>query len=75
MMAQAASTLEMSQRASLYATMAKYIASHAYGPFLVATAPVALTAKNAHGPGLDASIPVASVVINPYWDKVWMGKS
>jgi peptide/nickel transport system substrate-binding protein len=74
MLARAASTFDQGQRARLYADIAKYVASQAYAPFLIATAPVAL-ASGAHGPGLTTSVPVPSVVISPYWDEAWIGKS
>jgi peptide/nickel transport system substrate-binding protein len=74
MMAQADSTLNASQRATLYANIAKYISSQAYAPFLVAVAPVSVTASDVHGPGLTTNIPVISTVITPYWDEAWIGK-
>jgi peptide/nickel transport system substrate-binding protein len=74
MMAQADSTLSASQRATLYANIAKYISSQAYAPFLVAVAPASVTASGVHGPGLTTSIPVISTVITPYWDEAWIGK-
>lgn len=48
-MAQAAATFDGTQRASMYANIARYIASRAYAPFPVATAPVAVTAKGCTG--------------------------
>jgi ABC-type transport system substrate-binding protein len=45
MMAQAASAFDAAQRARIYAKIAQYITSQAYAPLLVATAPVAVTAK------------------------------
>lgn len=74
MMAQAAATFDNSKRAALYENIAKYIASQAYAPFLVALAPAAVTVKGVYGPGLTSAIPVPSVVISPYWDEIWMGK-
>lgn len=74
MMAQANRTLNTAQRAADYHNIAKYIASQAYAPFLVAVAPVSVTASDVHGPGLSTSIPVISTVINPYWDEAWIGK-
>lgn len=74
MMATGAATFDSAQRAQIYANIAQYIASQAYAPFLVATAPVAVTAKGVYGPGLTSQIPVPSVVVSPYWDEVWMAK-
>jgi peptide/nickel transport system substrate-binding protein len=74
MMAQADSTLDPAQRAADYHNMAKYISDQAYAPFLVASAPVSVTASDVHGPGLSAQIPVISTVITPYWDEAWIGK-
>ena len=74
MMAQAAATFDAAQRARIYANIAQYITSQAYAPFLVATAPVAVTAKGVYGPGLTSDIPVPSVVVSPYWDQVWIVK-
>jgi peptide/nickel transport system substrate-binding protein len=73
MMAAAAATFDQGKRASMYASIARYIASQAYAPFLVAVAPVGVATRSAHGPGIDSPIPV-SVVIGPYWDQVWIGK-
>jgi peptide/nickel transport system substrate-binding protein len=75
MMAQAAATFDAAQRARIYANIAAYITSQAYAPFIVATAPVAVTAKGVYGPGLTSDIPVPSVVISPYWDQVWIAKT
>lgn len=74
MMAQAAATFDAAQRARLYANVAEYISSRWYAPFIVATSPVAVTAKGVYGPGLTSDIPVPSVVISPYWDQVWTAK-
>jgi peptide/nickel transport system substrate-binding protein len=73
MMAQAAATFDATQRAKIYANIAAYISSQWYAPFIVATAPVGVTAKGVYGPGLTSNIPVPSVVISPYWDQVWIG--
>lgn len=73
MMAQAAATFDAAQRAKIYANIAAYISSQWYAPFIVATAPVAVTAKGVYGPGLTSNIPVPSVVVSPYWDQVWIG--
>lgn len=75
MMAQANATFNAAQRGQIYANIAQYIAKQAYAPFIVAAAPVSVTAKGVHGPGLSSQIPVPSVVISPYWDQVWIGKS
>jgi peptide/nickel transport system substrate-binding protein len=74
MMAQADSTLNATQRATDYHNIAQYISSQAYAPFLVASAPVSVTASDVHGPGLTTQIPVISTVIVPYWDEAWIGK-
>jgi len=74
MMAQADRTLDATQRATDYHNIAKYISSQAYAPFLVASAPVSVTASDVHGPGLTTQIPVISTVIVPYWDEAWIGK-
>ena len=74
MMAQADTTLDPAQRATDYHNMAKYISDQAYAPFLVASAPVSVTAGDVHGPGLSTQIPVISTVITPYWDEAWIGK-
>jgi peptide/nickel transport system substrate-binding protein len=74
MMAQAAATFNMSQRASLYANIAKYISSQAYSPFLIAVAPAAVAAKDVHGPGLTSGVPILAVALAPYWDEAWIGK-
>ena len=74
MMAQADSTLNTTQRATDYHNIAQYISSQAYAPFLVASAPVSVTASDVHGPGLTTQIPVISTVIVPYWDEAWIGK-
>ncbi|MGH3207264.1 MAG: ABC transporter substrate-binding protein [Trebonia sp.] len=74
MMAQADSTLNTAQRATDYHNIAQYISSQAYAPFLVASAPVSVTASDVHGPGLTTEIPVISTVIVPYWDEAWIGK-
>ncbi|MGH3279191.1 MAG: ABC transporter substrate-binding protein [Trebonia sp.] len=74
MMAQANRTLDPTQRAADYHNIAKYISDHAYAPFLTAVAPVSVTASDVHGPGLSTNIPVISTVVNPYWDKAWVGK-
>jgi peptide/nickel transport system substrate-binding protein len=74
MMAQADKTLDATQRATDYHNIAKYISDQAYAPFLVASAPVSVTAKNVHGPGLSTQIPIISTVIVPYWDQAWIGK-
>ena len=75
MMNQAAATFDASQRARIYANIAAYIATQRYAPFIVATAPVSVTAKGVNGPGLTTQIPVPSVVVSPYWDQVWIAKS
>lgn len=74
MLAQADRTLDPAQRAADYHNIAKYISDQAYAPFLVASAPVSVTASNVHGPGLSTNIPVISTVIVPYWDQAWIGK-
>jgi peptide/nickel transport system substrate-binding protein len=74
MMATANKTLDPAQRATEYHNIAKYISDQAYAPFLVASAPVSVTAKDVHGPGLSTNIPVISTVIVPYWDQAWIGK-
>jgi peptide/nickel transport system substrate-binding protein len=74
MMAQADRTLDPAQRAADYHNMAKYISDQAYAPFLVASAPVSVTASDVHGPGLSTQIPTISTVIVPYWDEAWIGK-
>jgi len=74
MMAQADATLDTAQRATDYHNIAQYISSQAYAPFLVASAPVSVTASDVHGPGLTTEIPVISTVIVPYWDEAWIGK-
>jgi peptide/nickel transport system substrate-binding protein len=74
MMAQAAATFNTSQRASLYANIAKYISSQAYSPFLIAVAPAAVAAKDVHGPGLTSGVPILAVALAPYWDEAWIGK-
>jgi peptide/nickel transport system substrate-binding protein len=73
-MAQAAATFNTSQRASLYANIAKYISSQAYSPFLIAVAPAAVAAKDVHGPGLTSGVPILAVALAPYWDEAWIGK-
>lgn len=75
MMNQAAATFDAAQRAKIYANIAVYISAQRYAPFIVATAPVSVTAKGVNGPGLTSQIPVPSVVVSPYWDQVWMAKS
>ena len=74
MMTQADRTLDPAQRAADYHNMAKYISDQAYAPFLVASAPVSVTASDVHGPGLSTQIPTISTVIVPYWDEAWIGK-
>ena len=74
LVAQADSTLNTTQRATDYHNIAQYISSQAYAPFLVASAPVSVTASDVHGPGLTTQIPVISTVIVPYWDEAWIGK-
>src|ERR1700761_7796268 len=74
MMAQANAQLNATQRATDYANIAQYISSQAYAPFLVAVAPVSITASAVHGPGLTTNIPIISTVIAPYWDEAWIGK-
>jgi peptide/nickel transport system substrate-binding protein len=74
MLAQADQTLDPAQRAVDYHNIAEYISNQAYAPFLVASAPVSVTASNVHGPGLTTEIPVISTVIVPYWDEAWIGK-
>jgi ABC-type transport system substrate-binding protein len=74
MMAQAAATFDMRQRASLYENIAKYISSQAYAPFLLAVAPAAVAAKGVHGPGLTSGVPILAVALAPYWDEVWIGQ-
>lgn len=74
MLAQADRTLDPAQRAADYHNIAKYVSDQAYAPFLVASAPVSVTASNVHGPGLTTEIPTISTVIVPYWDQAWIGK-
>lgn len=74
MLAQADRTLDPAQRATDYHNIAKYISDQAYAPFLVASAPVSVTASNVHGPGLTTQVPTISTVIVPYWDQAWIGK-
>jgi peptide/nickel transport system substrate-binding protein len=74
MLTQADRTLDTTQRATQYHNIAKYLSDQAYAPFLVAAAPVSVTASDVHGPGLTTSIPVISTVIVPYWDEAWIGK-
>jgi peptide/nickel transport system substrate-binding protein len=74
MLAQADQTLDPAQRAVDYHNIAEYISNQAYAPFLVASAPVSVTASDVHGPGLTTEIPVISTVIVPYWDEAWIGK-
>ncbi|MGH3246709.1 MAG: ABC transporter substrate-binding protein [Trebonia sp.] len=74
MMAQANRTLDPTRRATDYHNIAKYLSDQAYAPFLVASAPVSVTASDVHGPGLSTAIPVISTVIIPYWDQAWIGK-
>jgi peptide/nickel transport system substrate-binding protein len=63
LLAQAAGTLNMSQRCSLYGQAAQYIAQKAYGPFYFSFAPANIAAKNVTGPGLTS--PLSSVVVTP----------
>jgi peptide/nickel transport system substrate-binding protein len=74
MMAQADKTLDATKRATEYHSIAEYLNTQAYAPFLVAAAPVSVTASNVHGPGLTTNIPIISTVISPYWDQAWIGK-
>ena len=74
MLVQADRTLDPAQRAADYHNIAKYVSDQAYAPFLVASAPVSVTASNVHGPGLTTEIPTISTVIVPYWDQAWIGK-
>ncbi|HVT69847.1 MAG TPA: ABC transporter substrate-binding protein [Trebonia sp.] len=73
MMAKANATLNTAQRAADYHSIAQYISSQAYAPFLVAVAPASVAASNVHGPGLSTAIPIISTVIGPYWDQAWIG--
>lgn len=70
MMQQAAATLGTSERAKMYAKIAKYISDQAYVPFLVAAAPTVFAAKGVHGPGISSKLPGAAPL--PLWDRVWM---
>ncbi len=74
MLVQADKTLDPARRAADYHNIAKYISDQAYAPFLVAAAPVSVTASDVHGPGLTANVPIISTVIVPYWDEAWIGK-
>jgi len=67
---QAAGTLNMSQRCSLYNQAASYINQQAYGPFYFAFAPANVAAKGVTGPGLTS--PLSSVVVTPNipWEDV-----
>ena len=66
--AQAATGL--SQRCSLYAQAAAYIAQNYYGPFYFAYAPANVAVKNLAGPGLTEPLP--TVVVQPTipWEDV-----
>lgn len=63
LLAQAAGTLDMTQRCNLYGQAAQYIAQKAYGPFYFSFAPANIAANNVHGPGLTS--PLSSVVVTP----------
>ncbi len=66
----AASTLNNSQRAALYAKAAEYIAANDYGPFYFSWAPSQVAAKSVSGPGLTTPLPAVVVSANVLWEDV-----
>jgi peptide/nickel transport system substrate-binding protein len=74
MMSQAAATLDLNQRARLYAQIAKYISDQAYAPFLFTVAPASVVARGVGGPGLTTKLPVLSVALLPVWEEAWTSK-
>jgi peptide/nickel transport system substrate-binding protein len=67
---QAAALTNMSQRCSLYAQAADYIAKQYYGPFYFAFAPANVAAKGVVGPGLTEPLPAVVVTPTILWEDV-----
>jgi peptide/nickel transport system substrate-binding protein len=67
---QAAATVDMSQRCTLYHQAAQYIAQKFYGPFYFGFAPANIAVNGVTGPGITEPLP--SVVVTPtiLWEDV-----
>jgi peptide/nickel transport system substrate-binding protein len=72
LLADAASTVDETQRGDLYQQAAELIAAKHYAPFGLAFAPANLSVTGVHGPGLTTKIPAALVNSQVIWDEVWM---
>ena len=67
---QAAGTVDMSQRCSLYDQAAAYIAQQFYGPFYFGFAPANVAVKGVTGPGLTQPLPAVVVTPTILWEDV-----
>ena len=81
MLNQAAATVNLSQRCTIYSQAAAYIAQQAYGPFYFAFAPANVAVKGVTGPGLSMALPAVVVTPTILWEDVattadpWMRRS
>jgi len=67
---QAAGTVDMSQRCTLYNQAAAYIAQQFYGPFYFGFAPANIAVKGVTGPGLTEPLPAVVVTPTILWEDV-----
>ncbi len=67
---QAAGTVDMSQRCSIYNQAAAYIAQQFYGPFYFGFAPANVAVKGVTGPGLTEPLPAVVVTPTILWEDV-----
>jgi peptide/nickel transport system substrate-binding protein len=71
MLAQAASSNDLSVRCPLYNQAAEYIAKNYDGPFYFAFAPANVSVKGVVGPGLTTPLPAVAVAPATLWENVW----
>jgi peptide/nickel transport system substrate-binding protein len=74
-LAQAASSSDLSVRCPLYNQAASYIAKNYYGPFYFSFAPANVSVKGVAGPGLTSPLPAVSVTPAILWENVYYNPS
>jgi peptide/nickel transport system substrate-binding protein len=74
-LAQAASSSDLSTRCPLYNQAAEYIAKNYYGPFYFSFAPANVSVKGVAGPGLTSPLPAVAVTPAILWENVYYNPS
>jgi peptide/nickel transport system substrate-binding protein len=72
MLRDAVGTIDETERAAMYADIAKVISDEAYAPFGMAFSPAQVVRKGVHGPGLTTPIPALAVNSGVLYDRVWV---